>query len=1145
MVKRISKFLSVMLVICMVISMIPAVVFAASLSTLPSTLYLKPNSNWLEADARFAAYYYGTNSSGVWESMSDPDGDGVYEAPVPTNFEYVIFCRMDPSTTTNSWDYKWNQTSDLTIPGDGTDCYTIEDGTWDNGNGTWSTFGTDDEPTTPDPVIQEYYLVGYINGANYGCEEDYTNLGTYKFISGALTATFTSDSYVFLKTGDNANWYLAESYCTDTTCNFVTSGTEKMYVPGNVQLNFTLVVNDDGSLTLSYEQVASECTHSYTSEVTKEPTCLATGTTTYTCSLCGNVYTEEIAATGHDYEITVVAPTCENNGYTIHACKNCTYSYNDTAVNPIGHNYSSVVTAPTCTAQGYTTYTCANCGNVYTWNTTAALGHSYVSGVCTTCGEADPDYTPEELDYYLFGYINGADYGINDDIDNLGEYKFVDGQLTVKFSEESYVAVKTSDNASFYMTNGYVGSATSATLYLFTDPNSTSANKLQVPGGQTVTFTLTENWDGNLIISYTVDTSDCVHVSHNTDGVCTTCGATVEHTYSAGVCTVCSAADPDYVPYDYYLFGYINGANYGCEEDSSNLGDYLFVDGQLTVTFTADSYIGVKEVNPNAKYGAEVVAWYMTDGWQGEVTSVTLYNSSSLSSADKLYVPGGVELTITITKSGDTVLLSYAATGCTHSYSESVVDATCTTDGSKTYTCTSCGYSYSETIAATGHNYVDGACSNCGAADPNADGVYYSLVGYINGANYGCEEDYENAGDYKFVNGTLKVTFTADSYVFVKTSDNANWYLASAYCTDTTCTFVIGGTEKMYVPGGVELTFTLVENADGSVTLSYITAGTTVTVPTITLSYPTLAFEDEILYNAYFTVDDASSIVEMGMITFSSKLTDGTISDAVDVISGYTTSSSNYIVHSNGIPAKNLGDALYFKVYAKLSDGTYAYSDVAGYNAVAYAKTILNSSSSSDAAKALVVAMLNYGAAAQTYFGYNTSSLMNASLTAAQLALVGDYSESMVASVVTCTKSGSFVNNGGYSTIYPTVSFESAFAINYYFATNYTPDSAPTFYYWDAATYNSVSTLTAANATGTITMTLDGDQWYGTVSGIAAKEIDQTYYTAGIYTSGGTTYTSPVISYSLGKYCQTVAANGEAFGAATAVYGYYAKAYFA
>ena len=76
-------------------------------------------------------------------------------------------------------------------------------------------------------------------------------------------------------------------------------------------------------------------------------------------------------------------------------------------------------------------------------------------------------------------------------------------------------------------------------------------------------------------------------------------------------------------------------------------------------------------------------------------------------------------------------------------------------------------------------------------------------------------------------------------------------------------------------------------------------------------------------------------------------------------------------------------------------------------------------------------------------------------------------------------------------------------------------------------------------------MVLDGDSWVGTIDGIAAKELGQTYYTAGIYTVGDTTYYSPVVSYSLGSYCQTIAAQGNAFGAATAVYGYYAASYFA
>jgi hypothetical protein len=374
--------------------------------------------------------------------------------------------------------------------------------------------------------------------------------------------------------------------------------------------------------------------------------------------------------------------------------------------------------------------------------------------------------------------------------------------------------------------------------------------------------------------------------------------------------------------------------------------------------------------------------------------------------------------------------------------------------------------------------------------------------------------------------------------------------MTQSYVTDTTATFYntnTGTSEKMLVPGGVEVTFFLTVNADDSVTISYELAKDEVVIPNLTLNYPSLSFEDEILYNVYYTLDDATSIVEMGLITFTERLADGTIETADKVIPGYVNSGSTYMAQTNGIPAKNLSDAVYFKVYAKLTDGSYVYSDVAGYHAVAYANTVLNNSSSSAKAKALVVAMLNYGAAAQTYFGYKTNALMNASLSTANKNLVKSYSASMVADVVKAdsSKVGSFVMNGGYSNIYPTVSFEGAFSINFYFTPNKSVDSAPVMYYWDAATYNSVSKLTPENATGVITMKQDGSNWGAAVEGIAAKSIDETIYVAGFYTSNGVSYPTNIISYSLGNYCKTIAANGEAFGAATAVYGYYAKAYFA
>ena len=104
----------------------------------------------------------------------------------------------------------------------------------------------------------DYYLVGTINGANYGYDEDYANIGEYKFVGGKLTATFTEQSYVFVKTGDNNNWYMSETYvdaAESATATLKTAGEtvgEKLGVPGNVEVHFTLTENGDGTLTLAY-----------------------------------------------------------------------------------------------------------------------------------------------------------------------------------------------------------------------------------------------------------------------------------------------------------------------------------------------------------------------------------------------------------------------------------------------------------------------------------------------------------------------------------------------------------------------------------------------------------------------------------------------------------------------------------------------------------------------------------------------------------------------------------------------------------------------------------------------------------------------------------------------------------------------------
>lgn len=99
-------------------------------------LYLKPNSNWLQSNARFAVYTW--DGGDQWFDMKDSDSDGIYEVLIPEGISNIIFCRMNPNASANGWGNKWNQTSDLKVPTDGTNLYTVKAGTWDKGGGTWS-----------------------------------------------------------------------------------------------------------------------------------------------------------------------------------------------------------------------------------------------------------------------------------------------------------------------------------------------------------------------------------------------------------------------------------------------------------------------------------------------------------------------------------------------------------------------------------------------------------------------------------------------------------------------------------------------------------------------------------------------------------------------------------------------------------------------------------------------------------------------------------------------------------------------------------------------------------------------------------------------------------------------------------------------
>ena len=388
---------------------------------------------------------------------------------------------------------------------------------------------------------------------------------------------------------------------------------------------------------------------------------------------------------------------------------------------------------------------------------------TYAGGEVPSSAAPDPEPTTRPAaaggatadDYYLCGYINGANYGVEKDYETLGEYYFKNGTLTTSFSGVTWVGVKTGDNKNWYFYDGEEGcTETSAVL------TKDAPEKMFIPAGVEVTLTLTVNKDDTVTLSYETG------AEVPTEAPVTTSPVTEPTTRPAPA--------GGNTANDYYLCGYINGENYGVEEDYKTLGAYYFTNGTLKTSFTDVTWVGVKTGdNKN---------WYFYDGEEGcTETSAVLTKDAP----EKMFIPAGVEVTLTLTvNKDDTVTLSYE-TG-----------ETIPTQPTEPYT------------------------------GEGTKGDYY-LCGYINGENYGVEEDYENLGDFHFVGGKLTTTFTAVTWVGVKTADNKKWYFydGEVGCTETTAILTKDAPEKMFIPADVEVTLTLEENADGTLTLSYTIGG--------------------------------------------------------------------------------------------------------------------------------------------------------------------------------------------------------------------------------------------------------------------------------------------------------------------------------
>ena len=177
--------------------------------------------------------------------------------------------------------------------------------------------------------------------------------------------------------------------------------------------------------------------HSYTEKITKPATHMEEGEKTFTCSACGDSYTEVIEKDPkHHAELKYKSATCTEDGYERAVCE-CGFVMVDKVYEKLGHFYNYTVTLhpthtregseiadcircddtftntidklpdhyygyfvktydPTCTEGGYTVHQCS-CGDSYTDSYTSALGHtrSKNGDWCSVCGV---DMEPEKKD---------------------------------------------------------------------------------------------------------------------------------------------------------------------------------------------------------------------------------------------------------------------------------------------------------------------------------------------------------------------------------------------------------------------------------------------------------------------------------------------------------------------------------------------------------------------------------------------------------------------------------------------------------------------------------------------------------------------------------------------------------------------------
>ncbi len=810
---------------------------------------------------------------------------------------------------------------------------------------------------------------------------------------------------------ENITWTLAAA-ATDT-CVYVNNTNGKQLYYGTSYNNFSAhnplnyTEAEHAMQVYVLNGAGLSCTHAWDDGVVTEATCTETGKTVYTCTLCGESKEEVIDAKGHEYVLSYINADsmahylCSVCDYVSDPCyiynKVDTIANGDTVVIGCSSGGLSATASGSKLARAYGEYSFYNYFNasmlaVETPAQALTVGYDEATGYYTF------SYNDGTQDLYLTTGATGSSlsFAALDEATNLQKWVLEagDGYYYIKNVEAAYqgnaqyieyyydfTTYKLGNGGYAYEMNFFAAAPSDAPAC---ETNHANTSVIEAVAATCTEYGFTGNTrceDCSLIVAYGTSIEPIGHsygegvadpaATCVASGVmtytCSACGdvkteeipATGEHTYVDGTCTGCGATESVTPP----VTGDVSYVKVTTAPEAWD-GTYIVVyeDGEGNAYIfngkdAVNGYVAATYANGVIASSAEIEAV--------EVIIATMEGGYSVKTADGYIngTSGSNKLNFSADAQANNISMTEAGNVLIES-NTSVLTFNSTSGQMRFRYYKAASYAGMGQICL--YAKVAGATEECAHANTelqNAVAATCTEPGYT-GDTYclDCSTVIEQGSVIEATGHSMSYTNNGDG------THNA----ACSACSDATETNVA----HTYVDGACACgALEPKPNANLTVTMS-ISVGAEMQV-----FYTILNSRVKTYDSFYLEVVKESATGETTTTIFS--LANNNLTAATNAAGSITRYSGTY----TGIFAMEMGDNFTATLYAVAADGTVSYGPAVTSSIKTFLYEQLALDTSSAELKTLAVDMLNYGAAAQLQFEYDTENLVNADLTDAQKAL--------------------------------------------------------------------------------------------------------------------------------------------------------------